>query len=139
MKQIEIDGTKYDIEANALTYFDYERIFKRGVFQDLDILQKFVTTQVVLADKYKKENPDLTDAQLEILLSRDMRQNLDEYVLASTRLAYILIYEANNNIPEYKEWLKSIKNLRTNDSLIVEVTEFAVDHFCWRASSWRAK
>ena len=29
MKQIEIDGTKYDIEANALTYFDYERIFKR--------------------------------------------------------------------------------------------------------------
>ena len=51
-------------------------------------------------------------------------------VLASTRLAYILIYEANNNIPEYKEWLKSIKNLRTNDSWIVEVTEFAVDHFC---------
>lgn len=130
MKQIEIDRTKYDIEANALTYFDYERIFKRGVFQDLDILQKFVTTQVVLADKYKKENPDLTDAQLEILLSRDMRQNLDEYVLASTRLAYILIYEANNNIPEYKEWLKNIKNLRTNDSWIVEVTEFAVDHFC---------
>ncbi|GEM_PF-2450573 len=130
MKQIEIDGTKYDIEANALTYFDYERIFKRGVFQDLDILQKFVTTQVILADKYKKEKPNLTDAQLDILLSRDMRQNLDEYVLASTRLAYILIYEANNNIPEYKEWLKSIKNLRTNDSWIVEVTEFAVDHFC---------
>lgn len=130
MKQIEIDGTKYDIEANALTYLDYERIFKRGVFQDLDILQKFVTTQVILADKYKKEKPNLTDAQLDILLSRDMRQNLDEYVLASTRLAYILIYEANNNISEYKEWLKSIKNLRTNDPWIVEVTEFAVDHFC---------
>ena len=130
MKQIEIDGTKYDIDCNALTYIDYNKKFKRGIFQDIDILQKFTTAQVLLANKYKNENPNLTDAQLEILLAKDMMQNIDEYIEASTRLAYILIYTANNNILEYEEWLKGIKKLKTNDKWIVEVTEFAVDHFC---------
>lgn len=130
MKQIDIDGTKYDIDCNALTYIDYNKKFKRGIFQDIDILQKFATTQVLLANKYKESNPNLSDAQLEIILAKHMMQNIDEYIEASTRLAYILIYTANNNIPEYEEWLKSIKKLKTNDKWIVEVTEFAVDHFC---------
>lgn len=130
MKQIEIDGTKYDIDCNALVYIEYNKKFKRGIFQDIEILQKFTATQVLLADRYKKENPNITDAQLEILLAKEMMQNIDEYIEASTRLAYILIYTANNKIPEYEEWLKGIKKLRTNDKWIVEVTEFAVDHFC---------
>ena len=130
MKQIEIDGSKYEIDCNALTYIEYKKKFKRGIFQDIDILQKFTTTQVLLADSYKKKNPNLTDAQLDILLAKDMMQNIDEYIEASTRLAYILIYTANNNIPEYEEWLKGIKKIKTNDKWIVEVTEFAVDCFC---------
>lgn len=130
MKKIEINGISYDIDCNALTYIDYRKKFNKGIFQDIDILQKFTTTQVLLANKYKKENPTLTDAQIEILLSKDMLQNLDEYIEASTRLAYSLIYTADNKIGSYEDWLKNIKQIKTNDKWIVEVTEFAVDNFC---------
>ena len=75
MKKIEINGISYDIDCNAFTYIDYRKKFNRGIFQDIDILQRFTTTQVLLANKYKKENPTLTDAQIEILLSKDMLQN----------------------------------------------------------------
>lgn len=130
MKKIEINGISYDIDCNALTYIDYRKKFNKGIFQDIDILQKFTTTQVLLSNKYKKENPTLTDAQIEILLSKDMLQNLDEYIEASTRLAYSLIYTADDKIGSYEDWLKNIKQIKTNDKWIVEVTEFAVDNFC---------
>lgn len=130
MKKIEINGISYDIDCNAFTYIDYRKKFNRGIFQDIDILQRFTTTQVLLANKYKKENPTLTDAQIEILLSKDMLQNLDEYIEASTRLAYSLIYTADDKIGSYENWLKNIKQIKTNDKWIVEVTEFAVDNFC---------
>ena len=130
MKKIEINGISYDIDCNAFTYIDYRKKFNRGIFQDIDILQRFTTTQVLLVNKYKKENPTLTDAQIEILLSKDMLQNLDEYIEASTRLAYSLIYTADNKIGSYEDWLKNIKQIKTNDKWIVEVTEFAVDNFC---------
>lgn len=130
MKKIEINGISYDIDCNALTYIDYRKKFNKGIFQDIDILQKFTTTQVLLANKYKKENPTLTDAQIEILLSKDMLQNLDEYIEASTRLAYSLIYTADDKIGSYEDWLKNIKQIKTNDKWIVEVTEFAVNNFC---------
>lgn len=130
MKKIEINGISYDIDCNAFTYIDYRKKFNRGIFQDIDILQRFTTTQVLLANKYKKENPTLTDAQIEILLSKDMLQNLDEYIEASTRLAYSLIYTADDKIGSYEDWLKNIKQIKTNDKWIVEVTEFAVDNFC---------
>lgn len=130
MKKIEINGISYDIDCNALTYIDYRKKFNKGIFQDIDILQKFTTTQVLLANKYKKENPTLTDAQIEILLSKDMLQSLDEYIEASTRLAYSLIYTADDKIGSYEDWLKNIKQIKTNDKWIVEVTEFAVDNFC---------
>lgn len=130
MKRIEINGISYDIDCNAFTYIDYRKKFNKGIFQDIDILQRFTTTQVLLANKYKKENPNLTDAQIEILLSKDMLQNLDEYIEASTRLAYSLIYTADDKIGSYEDWLKNIKQIKTNDKWIVEVTEFAVDNFC---------
>lgn len=130
MKKIEINGISYDIDCNAFTYIDYRKKFNRGIFQDIDILQRFTTTQVLLANKYKKENPTLTDAQIEILLSKDMLQNLDEYIEASTRLAYSLIYTADDKIGSYEDWLKNIKQIKTNDKWIVEVTEFAVNNFC---------
>lgn len=130
MKKIEINGISYDIDCNAFTYIDYRKKFNKGIFQDIDILQRFTTTQVLLANKYKKENPNLTDAQIEILLSKDMLQNLDEYIEASTRLAYSLIYTADDKIGSYEDWLKNIKQIKTNDKWIVEVTEFAVDNFC---------
>lgn len=130
MKQIEIDGKKYNIDCNALTYIGFRKKFNRGIFEDIKILQRFTIKQLILANTLKNENPKITEDEITSNLSNVMLDDIDEFVEASTRVAYILIYTADNNIPEYEEWLKEIKRLRTNDKWIVEVTEFAVDCFC---------
>lgn len=59
-----------------------------------------------------------------------MTDDIDDYIEVVTRLAYICIYTADENICSYEEWLKSIDKINTNDEWIVEVTEFAVNCFC---------
>ena len=130
MKQIEIDGNKYDIDCNALTYINFKKKFNRGIFEDLDVIQRFLAVQVLSADQLKKENPEISEAQITAQLSRIMRKDIDEYIEAVTRITYICCYTANENIGEYEDWLKGINRLKTTDKWIVEVTEFAVDCFC---------
>lgn len=130
MKQIEIDGKKYNIDCNALTYIDFRKKFNRGIFEDLKILENFTAKQVMLANNLKNKNKDITEPEIIASLSRIMLDDIDEYIEASTRIAYILIYTADNSILEYEEWLKGIKKISTNDKWIVEVTEFAVNCFC---------
>lgn len=130
MKQIEIDGNKYDIDCNALTYINFKKKFNRGIFEDLDVIQRFLAVQVLSANQLKKENPEISEAQITAQLSRIMRKDIDEYIEAVTRITYICCYTANENVGEYEDWLKNIKRLKTTDKWIVEVTEFAVDCFC---------
>lgn len=130
MKQIEIDGNIYDIDCNALTYINFRKKFNRGIFEDLDVIQRFLVVQVLSADQLKKDNPDISEAQITAQLSRIMRKDIDEYIEAVTRIAYICCYTADENIGDYEDWLKSIKRMKTTDKWIVEVTEFAVDCFC---------
>lgn len=130
MKQIEIDGNTYDIDCNALTYINFRKKFNRGIFEDLDVIQRFLAVQVLSADQLKKENPEISEAQITAQLSRIMRKDIDEYIEAVTRITYICCYTANENIGEYEDWLKGINRLKTTDKWIVEVTEFAVDCFC---------
>lgn len=130
MKQIEIDGNKYDIDCNALTYINFRKKFNRGIFEDIDVIQKFLTMQVLQANQLKEKNPKISEAEIVKQLSNLMLKVLDEYIEAVTRIAYICCYTANEKIGEYEDWLKNIKKINTNDSWIVEVTEFAVDCFC---------
>ena len=130
MKQIEIDGETYDIDCNALTYINYRKKFNRGIFEDIDIIQRFVTMQVLQANQLKEENPEIDKEKMVEQLSNLMLKVLDEYIEAVTRIAYICCYTANEKIGEYEDWLKGIKRINTNDKWIVEVTEFAVDCFC---------
>ena len=130
MKQIEIDGNIYDIDCNALTYINYRKKFNRGIFEDIDVVQKFLTMQVLQANQLKEKNPKISEAEIVKQLSNLMLKVLDEYVEAVTRIAYICCYTANEKIGEYEDWLKNIKRINTNDPWIIEVTEFAVDCFC---------
>ena len=130
MKQIEIDGETYDIDCNALTYINYRKKFNRGIFEDIDIIQRFVTMQVLQANQLKEENPEIDKEKMVEQLSNLMLKVLDEYIEAVTRIAYICCYTANEKIGEYEDWLKGIKRINTNDKWIVEVTEYAVDCFC---------
>lgn len=130
MKTIEICGKKYEIECNALSYVKYREFFNRGIFDDINILQEFLTKQVYITKQLKDKNPDIEDAVIISSLSKLMIKDMDLFVEAATRIAYIMIYTANRKIKEYEEWIEEISTIRTNDEWIVEVTEFAVNCFC---------
>lgn len=130
MKTIVICDKKYEIDCNALTYVKYRKIFNRGIFDDIRVLQDFLTKQVLMTEKLKEENPNIDDQTIISSLSTIMLEDMDLFVEAATRIAYIMIYTANKKIADYEEWLESIPSLKTNDEWIVEVAEFAVNCFC---------
>ena len=130
MKKVKICDREFDIDCNALTYIQYRKKFNRGIFEDFEIIQNFITMQTLMANQLKKENPKITEVEITTKLSRLMLKSIDNYIEAITRIAYICCYTANPKIGEYEDWLKLIKRINTTDDWIVEVTEFAVDNFC---------
>lgn len=130
MKKVKICDREFDIDCNALTYIQYRKKFNRGIFEDFEIIQNFITMQTLMANQLKKENPKITEVEITTKLSRLMLKSIDNYIEAVTRIAYICCYTANSKIGEYEDWLKLIKRINTTDDWIVEVTEFAVDNFC---------
>lgn len=130
MKKITICGKEYPIDSNALTFINYRKKFNRGIFEDIETIENFLTVQTVMANQLKKENPNITEAEITAKLSRLMLKTIDNYIEAVTRIGYICCYTANEKIGEYEDWLRDIKRINTTDKWIVEVTEFAVDCFC---------
>lgn len=130
MKQIAIDGNKYDIECNALTYILHKRLFNRGIMQDIHVLQNYILTQTVKANEIKTKLPKLSEAEINNQVANFMNEYIDDFIEAITRIAYTLMYTANEKLVGYEEFLRSIKNFKIDDDWIVEVTEFAVDCFC---------
>lgn len=130
MKTIEICSIKYNIDCNALTHIKYRKIFNTDIFKDIKTLNTFLTKQVLIAENLKKENPNISDEIIITSLSRLMVDDMGLFVEAATRMAYVMICTANDNVVEYEEWLKNIPTLKTNDNWISEVTEFAVECFC---------
>lgn len=130
MKKVKICDREFDIDCNALTYIQYRKKFNRGIFEDFEIIQNFITMQTLMANQLKKENPKITEVEITTKLSRLILKSIDNYIEAVTRIAYICCYTANPKIGEYEDWLKLIKRINTTDDWIVEVTEFAVDNFC---------
>jgi len=130
MKTITICGKEYEIKCNAFTHIQFKKIFNRGLFEDIDIIDKFNKLQVLLTTQILEQNPKIQDDELIKQLSRSMLPNIDEYIDAVTRIAYICIFTANEKIENYEEWLKNIPKLNTNDLWIAEVTEYAVSCFC---------
>ena len=130
MKQIVIEGNKYDIDCNGLTYILHKRLFNRGIMQDIHILQNYIITQTVKANEIKTKFPKLSDAEINNQVANFMNEYIDDFIEAITRIAYTLMYTANEKLVGYEEFLRSIKNFKIDDDWIVEVTEFAVDCFC---------
>ena len=130
MKQIVIEGNKYDIDCNGLTYVLHKRIFNRGIMQDIHILQNYIIVQTLEINKLKNKFPDITEEQIDNQIFSLMGDYIDDFIEAVTRIAYTLMYTANEKIASYEDFLRSIKNLKIDDDWIVEVAEFAVDCFC---------
>ena len=130
MKQIVIESNKYDIDCNGLTYILHKRLFNRGIMQDIHILQNYIITQTVKANEIKTKFPKLSDTEINNQVANFMNDYIDDFIEAITRIAYTLMYTANEKIAKYEDFLKSIKNFKIDDDWIVEVAEFAVDCFC---------
>ena len=130
MKQIVIEGNKYDIDCNGLTYILHKRIFNRGIMQDIHVLQNYIITQTIKANEIKTKFPKLSDTEINNQVANFMNDYIDDFIEAITRIAYTLMYTANEKIVIYEDFLRSIKNFKIDDDWIVEVTEFAVNCFC---------
>lgn len=130
MKQIKIDGNTYDVDCNALTYVLHKRIFNKGIMQDIRIIQNYLITQTIEANKLKNQFPELSESELNDRISKFMNNYIDEFIEAITRIAYTLIYTANDKVANYDDFLRNIKKFKIDDDWIVEVTELAVNCFC---------
>ena len=127
MKTITIYDKEYNLECNALTYIKYNSFFKRGLVEDCQILQDYLIKQTVIANQVEKEN--ISEAEKLAKVSSYMNKYIDEFIITTTRITWILIYSFDKNIQEYEKWLESISPFNIDDDWIVEVAEFAVNCF----------
>ena len=130
MRTIVIDGNEYEIECNALTYIQYKKIFNKGIFADMDIIKNYLVMQTLKANELKEKYPQMTEQEIDVQIGNYMNNYIDDFVEVITRIAYILIYSANEKTEEYEKWLRKIKNFKIDDDWVAEVTELAVDCFC---------
>ena len=128
MKTITICGKEYLIDCNAFTRFQYKTVFGRGIFADIKVLSEFSEKQENLRKELKAKK--MSDEEIENEINKSMMENLDDFIDVIERIAYILIYTANNQVEGFEEWLKGITKLDLSESWIEEVTEFAVSSFC---------
>lgn len=128
MKKITICDKEYEVSSNAFTRFEYKRIFGRGIFADIQALNKFSIEQ----EKIKKQSSDkgLSDEEIQKEINNYMMENLDEFLDVVEKIAYILIYSANKSIGSFEDWLRGIEKIDLSASWIGEVTELAVSSFC---------
>ena len=128
MKKITICNKEYEISCNAFTRFQYKSIFGKGIFSDIKILNEFSDKQ----NKLRKElqNKKVSEEEIEKEINLMMMENLDDFIDVIERMAYILIYTANEKIGSFAEWLKGIEKIDLSANWISEVTELAVNSFC---------
>ena len=71
-KQIEINGINYIINYNALAYIEHTKLFNRGVFEDVDIVDNFVTKQTLQTANIKSKFPEISEETIVDQISRFM-------------------------------------------------------------------
>ena len=128
MKTIIICGKEHKLECNALTYVKYKNFFKRGIIEDVQILQDYLIKQTIITKQVEEKN--ITEVEKLSIVSNYMNKYIDDFIIAITRIAWILMYTADKDIEEYEKWLEGISNFKIDDDWIVEVAEFAVSCFC---------
>ena len=127
MKTITICGKEYEIDHNALTPVRYKSIFKTGMINDTHFIQNYLVKQVVVSAEVDKEK--LSNEEKINKVSSYMVSDVDDFLIKTLQITWILIYSADEKIEDYEKWAKSIK-VKIDDDWIAEVAEFAVNCFC---------
>lgn len=126
--KITICDKECEIACNAFTRFQYKKVFGRGIFADINVLNKFSTTQEKL--RKELEAKKLSEEEIEQELNIQMMDSLDDFIDVIERIAYIEIYTANDKIESFEDWIKGIDKIDLSADWISEVTELAVNSFC---------
>lgn len=128
MKKITICDKEYEVSCNAFTRFQYKKIFGKGIFADIKTLNEFSENQ----EKIRKESTEkgLSTEEIDKEVNLYIMEHLDDFIDVVERIAYILIYSANNSIESFEDWLKGLKKIDLSADWISEVTELAVSSFC---------
>lgn len=127
MKTITICDKEYEIACNAYTRFQYKKIFGRGMFADLKAVSEFSIEQERILKELKEKG--LSEEEAESRASTYMMEHLDDFIDVIEKIAYILIYSANNKIEKFEDWLAGIEKVDLSADWISEVTELAVSSF----------
>ena len=77
-----------------------------------------------------KSEEEISNAINSVILSK-----LDDFLDVVEKIAYILIYTADNKCESFKDFLSSIEKIDLSESWISEVTEFAVNSFCGQGTN----
>ncbi len=128
MKQITICDKEYDIDCNAFTRFQYKKVFNKGIFEDIKVLNEFSEKQNQIRKDLEEKNASEED--IEKAINYSMMENLDDFIDVIEKIAYILIYTVNPKMETFENWLKGIKKIDLSANWISEVTELAVNSFC---------
>lgn len=128
MKTITICDKEYEIKCNAFTRFEYKRIFKVGIFEDIQKLNDFSQSQELLRQELISEG--IAEEEIEEKIANQMIGKLDDFIDVIEKMAYILIYTANNKIGTFEEWLSGIDKIDMSAEWVKVVTEFTVESFC---------
>ncbi len=128
MKTITICDKEYEVACNAFTRFQYKKVFGRGIFSDIKVLNEFSEKQERLKKDLEKQ--ELDKEEIEKKLNLAMMDSLDDFIDVIERMAYILIYTANNKVGSFEEWISGFEKIDLSASWISEVTEIAVNSFC---------
>lgn len=127
MKTITICDKEYEITCNAYTRFQYKKIFGRGIFADLKAVNEFSTEQERILKELKEKG--FSEQEAESQASTYMMEHLDDFIDVIEKIAYILIYSANNKVEKFEDWLAGIEKIDLSADWISEVTELAVSSF----------
>lgn len=128
MKEIVINNKTYEIKSNALTKFHYKKIFGVGIFKDISILNAINTK----SEKIRKELKDsgLSEEEIEIEVNTQLIEESDAIIDVALKMAYILIYTANNQFMSFEDWLNTLDKVDLKENWVSEVINTISSTFC---------
>lgn len=128
MSEIIIKEKVYTISCNALTRFHYKKLFGTGIFKDIALLQKINTKSEELRKELKKTLED--EKEIEEKVNESLLEDADTLLDVVEKMAYVLIYTADNGFMSFNNWLESMESIDLKETWVSEVINIISKSFC---------
>lgn len=121
MKIVKINDIEYKMEASILTLANYQIVFG----MDQDFAKDYIKANELLNQLnscYVKEN-----GKFKLIEGKehDVLETSSNLVLIASRIAYILIYELDNQFMPYNKWVARMNGILDDMTWVKEVVGIA--------------